>query len=198
MNEISQKIEIKCQGAISLPLADLVDFQGNLKKVPNFDNVFVSDSGTVFQKNDHPNAKHPKTLYVDKDGYCRVWIKNNQHKRGVQFVPVHRLIAMAFHGVPHVGMVSNHKNGIRMDNRPENLEWVTPTENERHARRVLGKRLLGEKCSRSKLSSCQVIDIRLMRKCFGSSVRELCARFDVSRAQIQRILERKNWGHVQE
>lgn len=45
---------------------------------------------------------------------------------------VHRLIASAFHGQPK-GLEVNHKNGVKDDNRPENLEWVTRSENHIHA-----------------------------------------------------------------
>jgi hypothetical protein len=52
---------------------------------------------------------------------------------------VHRLVAAAFlepdDSRPHV----NHKNGFRADNRAENLEWVTSSENHLHAYRVLGR-----------------------------------------------------------
>jgi hypothetical protein len=54
-------------------------------------------------------------------------------------VLVHRLVAISFlcnpNGKPHV----NHKNGIRHDNRASQLEWVTVSENELHAYKILGK-----------------------------------------------------------
>lgn len=42
---------------------------------------------------------------------------------------VHRLVAMEFCSGFRKGLVVNHKNGIRDDNRAENLEWVTPRQN---------------------------------------------------------------------
>lgn len=51
---------------------------------------------------------------------------------------VHAAVAKAFHGPrPSTRHTVNHKNGSKTDNRPENLEWVTHTENMRHAREVL-------------------------------------------------------------
>lgn len=65
-----------------------------------------------------------------KDGYLTVNLSFNSC--GSQFA-VHRLIALAFiknvSSLPYV----NHKNGIKTDNRAENLEWVTPLENIKHA-----------------------------------------------------------------
>ena len=45
---------------------------------------------------------------------------------------VHRLVAGAFYGW-YPNLVVNHKNGIKDDNRSENLEWVTKSQNSQHA-----------------------------------------------------------------
>ncbi len=65
-----------------------------------------------------------------KSGYMNVFIRGRTFR-------VHRLVAGAFFGDSESEEV-NHKNGIRTDNRVENLEFCTRSENQKHAYRVLG------------------------------------------------------------
>lgn len=70
----------------------------------------------------------------DKDGYRRICI------RGFPTVQVHRLVALAFLPNQSNKPQVNHKNGNVADNRESNLEWMTNSENHRHAYAVLGRK----------------------------------------------------------
>lgn len=65
-------------------------------------------------------------------GYFQIRVKKRKCN-------VHRLVAFAHCKGYSDGLVVNHKNGIRSDNRAENLEWVTQSENNLHAFIVNGR-----------------------------------------------------------
>ena len=90
----------------------------------------VSDQGRV--RNAHTGRiLKPKMIY---SGYLVVCL-NYKGESKMKFV--HRLVALAFVPGWREGLEVNHKNGVKTDNRPENLEWVTHSENHRHSRDVL-------------------------------------------------------------
>ena len=69
-----------------------------------------------------------------RDGYLDVMLfYKGQAKRCL----VHKLVATAFVEGWREGLEVNHKNGVKTDNRDENLEWVTRSENNQHAHDVL-------------------------------------------------------------
>jgi hypothetical protein len=76
-------------------------------------------------------GKDLKAFVSRPTGYMQIALSSERKS-------VHRIVAMAFCDGWFDGAVVNHKNGIRDDNRADNLEWVTNSENLRHAYKYLG------------------------------------------------------------
>jgi len=107
---------------------------------------------------------------------------------------IHRVVALAFIKNPHNKPFVNHKNGIKTDNRLENLEWVTYEENQRHARDVLNI-LKGEKNPACKLTASKVKEIRELIA-NGAKARHVCKNFGIGPSQFYNIKHRRLWRHV--
>lgn len=82
----------------------------------------------------HPYIAKEKILkfFPNKDGYWLVDLVKDRKKTRFQ---VHRLVALAFIPNPQNKPEVNHINEIKTDNRIENLEWATRTENNNHGTR---------------------------------------------------------------
>lgn len=105
-------------------------------------------------------------------------------KRGQKTTLIHRLMANAFIPNPDNLPQVNHKNGIRHDNRLENLEWVTSQENIQHAYTVL------KRTPSRKISSDQVIQIRALFKNLGLRMPHLAAMYSVNSTTIHGIVHK--------
>ena len=109
---------------------------------------------------------------------------------------VHRLVLEAHVGpAPSLKHEGNHCNGVKDDNRVENLEWTTRLQNEKHASEH-GLKACGEDNGRSKLTQDDVIEIRKLWVTGNYSQRELGRMFGVSQPTIGDIVSRKSWQDV--
>lgn len=106
-------------GEVWLPITDMV--------VPNVQPFYaVSNYGRVF------SYRTNRILApVNVKGYRAVsmCLRNNTYRN----VKIHRLVLMTFDYNPDPNLEINHKDGNKANNRLDNLEWTTPSENIIHA-----------------------------------------------------------------
>ena len=104
-------------------------------------------------------------------------------------------MAQLFIGPRNNDNVINHKNGIKTDNRVDNLEYITRSENMKHSFQVLGRTdKQGSNHPRSLLDENSVEYIRMKYPTMKQI--ELANKFDVSVSTISDVIRRKTWKHI--
>jgi len=126
--------------------------------VEGYNHYEVSDTGRI-RKISYlrtwvsPNVGYYQLQLFETDG-CGKKRTGSGDKGKVKKVFLHRLIAQAFIPNPHNLPCVNHINGIKTDNRIENLEWCTYSENMSHAYKLgLRKPAGGRKSPQPNLST---------------------------------------------
>lgn len=123
-----------------------------------------------------------------KDGYISVWDNGEQYLE-------HRRLAKLFIPNPENKPCVNHKDGNRSNNDISNLEWVTYSENHKHAYRVLGRKVNNDnspKGEKHPFSKLKIEEVKNIRKSNISGV-SLAKQYNVSTALISRIKNNKTW-----
>ncbi len=118
-------------------------------------------------------------------GYLRVKIDGK-----LRFV--HRLVAKKYIPNPENKEQVNHKDGNKLNNCVDNLEWTTNNENRNHAVKN-GLHLQGETCPQTKLNKEKVLYIR---EHLEISSQKLAEMFGVSRSTINDVKQRRTWKHI--
>jgi HNH endonuclease/NUMOD4 motif len=124
---------------------------------------------------------------LTRKGYLRVKIRGRCYY-------VHRLILRAFVGDSQLDV--NHKDGNKLDNRLDNLEYVSGSENMRHAFRTGLQTQVGEDNANAKLTELDVTRIRELYQTRVYSQCTLANMFGIGRPHIGRIVNHKRWAHI--
>ena len=172
------------------------------KVIEGFSNYLISNKGRV----KIVETLEDKKTFVKDDGYVATCLSKNKKQH---YKYIHRLVAESFVENEYDKAQVNHINGIKGDNRAENLEWVTPKKNIRHAIETGllkykkkeesikdSKHSKGEDVNGSKLTPEEVIEIRILWELKEYKQVELAKMFNVSPRTISDVVTRKQWKHI--
>lgn len=153
----------------------------------------ASECGKIFRISSKKEIK--QIIKVHKSGYpsfnVRLCINNKALNR-----KVHRLVCEAWNGEPptknHTQV--NHKDGNSLNNYASNLEWATPSQNQRHAVDT-GLKGKGQELYNSQLTDQQVHEI-CRNLVDGVRLCDIAKKYNTSKDIIRKIRAGDTYFHV--
>lgn len=140
------------------------------------------------------DAPRIKAQSINENGYCTLQVGHGKRRR------VHVLVAEAFLGPKPPRMDVNHIDGNKANNRPDNLEYLSRSDNHRHAFKLgLSKSpftgRMGAKHFMAKLTDR---DVLALREDFSAGVsrRDLAIKYGISYYTVWDITTRRSWTHI--
>lgn len=122
---------------------------------------------------------------INTNGYLSV-------KMGGKLESIHRLVGELFIPKPHNKKEINHIDGNKHNNKVENLEWVSSSENIHHKIHQLGKDHRGSKNGMAKLTMEQVEKIKLLYQA-GYTQKKLGDMFGITQGKISKVVNGKSY-----
>lgn len=151
---------------------------GRIRSLPRTDRLGRKVHGQVI-----------KHRYLKGDTYPIVTVSVD----GVRgHILVHVAVAMAFLGPPPAGCEVNHKDGVKTNCHVTNLEWVTRSENQRHAFRIGLKCHRGERGPKAKLTE-QIVALIRTQKPGKAAAKRLGIQFGVHERTIRAVWKGHTW-----
>lgn len=165
-----------------------------VRPIPRFPGYFAGDEGAIYSTRGRWVA--PGRLVRLRPGLTRngYWVVNLVLPSGAkQMARVHVLVCEAWHGPRPLGHEASHRNDRKDDNRPGNLAWETPEQNQarRHANGIDDR---GTRNTRAVLTPATLAEVRnaLAR---GETTAAIARRLGVSRPVISRVKNGHRYQH---
>lgn len=157
----------------------------------NFPRYLVSDQGEIISL----VHSRPRKLKCGRRGeYIGATILNRLGE--LEGVYLHTVVAETFHGARPAGQEVRHRDGIKENCAAENLCWGTRSQNMRDKERH-GTAPIGERSPQAKLDERTVKLLRRLHRYRDQiPIALILRRFQISRMQHWRIVNRKAWSHV--
>jgi len=154
-----------------------------MQPIKNYENYLITENGLVF------NTKLNKYLKIQTNRYGYKVVQ--LYKNGIpKKFSIHRLIAIQYIKNPYNKLEVNHINGIKSDNRLENLEWVTKSENGLHSYKMGLSNIseLNKKMVRAKVTKV-VLDTE--SGIFYDSLTNLCNELNLKYSKMRDMLSNR-------
>ena len=152
-----------------------------MKQHPKYDHLFLTEDGQVYSSKSNKYL----SLYTHKLGYTVFSTRLNGRGSSAICLKVHRLVAETYldnpNGLPQV----NHIDGVKSNNCVSNLEWVSVSDNVKHAYKLglASQKGIKNACFRH---SDDDVELAKLYRVDGLSYREIAKLFNVSHSVIQR------------
>jgi hypothetical protein len=167
----------------------MVSSMGRVKSLAK--TVFILQNGGNVSLQERLRAQHHNNKNK-KIAYLIITLTNPNRGKRSKTEKVHQIVAKAFVPNPENKECVNHKNGNKLDNRAENLEWVTRKENAQHA---FKNGLSGGVVIRPLFKKLTLKDVTQIFKSNESGTM-LAKKYDVSKGIISAIRTGKIWNRV--
>lgn len=174
---------------------DVIGYKGlyqisNFGRVKSLDRIIQRSDGISYVK----KSQILKNRLSNRGYYAVILVDEKSNKK---FMSVHRLVAIHFIPTYNYDLVVNHKDGNKINNNVNNLEWVTQLENIEHAHRLglISKTNRGSKNTNSKLTNEQVVEMyKLAHQ--GINHKEISNKFGVNPSRVSSIKLGRTWSHI--
>ncbi|HEX4607795.1 MAG TPA: HNH endonuclease [Urbifossiella sp.] len=158
-----------------------------MKTIPDLPDYFAASDGTIWRLKG--NTLAPVKARKLKNGYLAANVRRSVGKWVTEYI--HRLVAMAWHGLPPAGAQTRHLNGNKNDCTPTNLAWGDARSNHQDKVRQ-GRNNAGERNPAARLNRMTAFAAK-EAVALGVSRKKVAARYGVSKHTIGALVRGVTW-----
>lgn len=181
----------------TIPLSQkFIPIDSFIDNIPNYEGYFASKDGRIFSRLSHTrgSAKYWVELRQKETPCGYMVVKLQKPKRTNRMV--HRLVVLAHLGEIPEGMQVCHNDGNKRNNKVENLR-IDTAKNNSNDKKIHMTQTFGENHCTAKLTTKDVEDIFSWIERERPTRKEIAERYNVTVANINAILSKKTWTHIQ-